>query len=636
MSVVRLEKVSKSFDGKPILEDVDFRVEADDKIGLIGRNGTGKSTIFRLITGEMVPEAGIVERMRRLRLAQLAQLPDVPKETPMWDVVMTRFQDLIEMERRLREMEEKMSEGDESVFDEYATVQDEFSIRNGYEFRANAKRILTGLGFTDDEFDLPFSVLSGGQRTRLMLALVLVEDADLLLLDEPENHLDLQAREWLETFLQEWPRAFIIISHDRQMLNAVTKRTVEVERRELKGFTGNYDAYMKEKVRLVEEHERLYQKQQEQISREESRINRFRYKASKARAVQSWIKQLDKMEKLEAPEATMKTAKFNLGEVVRSGQMVMEARDLSMGYGDLTLYENVSFTVERGERVGIIGPNGAGKTTLLKHLMGKIEGLSGDIALGNKVKIGYYDQQHEQLNTSADMISDVRTVATGMNDEQIRSFMGRFLFTGEDVFKPIAALSGGERGRVSMAKLILSGANLILLDEPTNHLDIASREALEASLEGFPGTIVMVSHDRALIDKLANKLVIISRGKAEVHLGNYTHYRWKAQEDMVKGLDDGKETAMRIRNKNLSKVDDRKTNKADERERRKMEKRFKELETSIQEMEELVEGFEAKFAQVDPSNYTKMQALHDEYEGLKGDLAEMYKEWEGLAEVLAG
>lgn len=513
MSYVRLDSVSKSFAGEPVLRSVDFRVEEGEKIGLIGRNGTGKSTIFRLILGEFDPDAGTIERMKRARVACLAQMPVLSPGDTLFDVVMCSFAELLEMEHRLREMEERLAGHDESILDKYSELQEAFQLRGGYEFRSNAKRVLHGLGFSVEDFDLHVSALSGGQRTRLMLALVLLQDADVLLLDEPENHLDLEAREWLESFLKDWPRAFVIISHDRQMLNAVTNRIVEVERGELRGFTGNYDAYLANKALLQEQQQKAFARQQEYIEKEERWINRFRYKATKASQVQSRIKRLDKLDRVDAPDSETSAARFSLGEVVRSGAVVLEAKGLSKAYGSLRLYGDVSFQVERGERVGIIGPNGTGKTTLLRHLAGELEACGGLVTLGHKVRLGFYDQHHEGMNPAGDVFGEIAQTRSDMTPEQIRTFLGRFLFTGEDAFKPISALSGGERSRVAIAKLILEGANVLLLDEPTNHLDLPSRESFEATLESFEGAWLAVTHDRYFAERLAEEVWAIRDGR---------------------------------------------------------------------------------------------------------------------------
>ncbi len=630
MSLIRLDKVSKFFSGEPVLDVVSFRVEEGEKIGLIGRNGSGKSTLFRLIMNETTPDTGTVERMRRAKVACLDQAPDVDPTDTLHELAMARFAHLIEMEASMAEMERRIADGDDAILAEYSALQDTFQLDGGYEFRAKARRVLTGLGFREEEFALPFSALSGGQRTRLMLALVLLENADLLLLDEPENHLDLAAREWLEGFLKEWPKAFVIISHDRRMLNAVVKRTVEVERAGLKSYTGNYDDFHKEKLLQQEQQGAAYDRQKAFIEREEAWIDRFRYKNTKARQVQSRVKRLEKLTKVDAPLADGTSAKFGLGEVVRSGQQVVEAKNLSMAYEGLDLYSGVSFLVERGERIGIIGPNGSGKTTLLKHLRGTLDGGTGEVTLGHKVAVGYYDQQHADLVEESDVFTETQRAAQKMRPVETRNFLGRFLFTGDDVFKPVSALSGGERSRVAMAKLVLENANLLLLDEPTNHLDIASREALEGALEEYPGSIVMVSHDRALIDRLVTKLIVIRDGLVEVFLGNYTDYLWRNETPSEEAETDSKDV-MKIRKR--AEADARKLS---DKEQRKSEKQLKSLEERIHEIEELVEEREKCFEDIDPADFERISAASEEYEALKHDLKEMYSEWESLAELLSG
>jgi len=636
MSLVRLENVSKSFAGDPVLDGVNFRIEEGEHLAIIGRNGTGKSTIFRIITGELEPEAGLVDRQRKVRIASLAQLHKVDDEATIFDIVLHSFDGFLEQERQLGVLEGRMAEGDDDALAEYAELQEQFSIQGGYTFRVRIKQVLQGLGFHPDEFNLPFRALSGGQRTRLMLALVLLKDADLLLLDEPENHLDLEAREWLEDYLTTSRSAIVIVSHDRQMVNAVAHKVCEVERGVLTVYPGNYDAYQAAKALRTEQQQKAFERQQDYIRKEEAWINRFRAKATKAKAVQSRVKRLEKVELVEAPRNDEQQARFDLGEVVRSGAVVLDAQDLTMGYGNLTLYRKVSFQVHRGERVGIIGPNGAGKTTLLRQIAGQLTGLAGAVALGNKVSLGVYEQNHESMNPANDVLSEVHQIKPEWRPEQVRSFLGRFLFTGDDAFKSVTTLSGGELSRVAMAKLILSGANLILLDEPTNHLDIASREALEGALETFPGTIIMVSHDRALIDRLADKLIVVQNGTAEVHLGNYSHYRWKTGAQAQKAREEEKraEEVLRIRRQGSkpAKEMDRERKKAWEREQRKRQRRIEQLEQDIEAMEEVVNGYESRFAEVDAGDFAALQKLTDEYEGYKADLRALYEEWELLAQ----
>ena len=639
MSLVRLDNIKKSFNSRDVLDGVSFQIELGEKIGLVGRNGAGKSTLFRMITGEVEPDFGRVERMRKMRVACLAQLPHFMPHETIFDRVLRVFEEIIAMEEELMRLEELIASGDEEALDRYSVLQDQFSVRGGYDFRSRAKRVLHGLGFTEHEFSIPISALSGGQRTRLMLALVLLQEADLLLLDEPENHLDLSAREWLEDFLKGWSRTFVIISHDRQMLNSVVDRVIEVERGAIRSFKGNYEAFLADKELVMEQQQRAYEKQQEFLAQQESWINRFRYTKTKAKQVQSRVKQLEKVELIDAPPTAQKAVSFGLGEVVRSGQRVLEASALSMKYGELSLYQDISFFVERGERVGIIGPNGSGKTTLLRQLAGKLPQGTGVIQLGHKVKLGFYDQHHETLNPKNDVLKEVWSADPKLLPQQVRSFMGRFLFHGDDVFKPINTLSGGELSRVAIAKLILEGCNVILLDEPTNHLDIPSREALEMALAEFPGSLVVVSHDRVLIDALVDKLIVIENGRASVHLGNYTDYRaelaGKATQAGPKTEEARTQEVLRIRRGEAAAQPVEKV-KGDAKTQRKQRKQLKELEGQIEAMEELLETLESRFAEVDPSDYKRLQDLKEEYDGLKADLANMYEAWERLAEDLAG
>ena len=385
MSLVRLENVSKFFSGEPVLTEVNLRIEEGERIALIGRNGTGKTTLFRLIVGDTDPDSGVIECMRRARIVYLEQIPEAAPGTTVMEIALTPFADLLRMEQELHALELKMADGSEAALAAYGEYQHEFTLKGGYEFRTRVRQILGGLGFRAETFDLPFEALSGGWRARLMLSLSLLQEADLLLLDEPENHLDMEAREWLEDHLQTRPEAVVLISHDRRMVNVLAKRILEVERGQLTSYTGNYDAWLKEKALRREQQQKAFERQDSFIKKEQAWIDRFRYKNTKASQAQSRLKRLEKLELVEAPESEMAAVKFKMGAVVRTGETVLDGRDLSMAY-DSPLYTDLTVALHRGERLGIIGPNGSGKTTLLRQLAGRHKGNGGEVRPGHNVK----------------------------------------------------------------------------------------------------------------------------------------------------------------------------------------------------------------------------------------------------------
>lgn len=628
MSLVRFDHVNKSFGGEPLLTDVNLRVEEGERIALIGRNGTGKSTLFRLITGESDCDGGAIERMRRARIVYLSQIPETDPDTAVMDVALGGFEDLIKEEATLRKMEEQLHTEEPALLEAYGERQQAFSLAGGYEFRTRARQILCGLGFLPEDFDKPFAALSGGWRARLMLSLALLREADLLLLDEPENHLDMQAREWLETHLASRPEAMILISHDRHMVNALAHRIMEIESGTLTLFTGNYDSWLKEKNLRREQQQKAFERQEAHIQKEQAWIDRFRAKNTKARQAQHKLKRLEKLERVEAPPPDLATAVFQLEKAGRSGDMVLDARDLTMAYGNNRLYTDFSFSLYRGDRLGIIGPNGSGKTTLLRQLGGKHAGLGGEVWTGHNVSTAFYDQHQESLAPEMDILTIMQHSQPGWSQQQCRSYLGRFLFTADEVFKPAAVLSGGERSRLALAKLIASGANLLLLDEPTNHLDIASREALENGLAEYTGTLVVVSHDRTLIDRLTSRLLVVKDGDVRTFHGNFSRWREKEQEleSAAEKKTDPEEEERRQRN-----LQEREEKKAQEREQRREQRALQKLEEDIAQLETQIEEFHSHFAALDPADYEAAQKLQTEYDAMKEKLDALYEEWESLA-----
>ena len=628
MSLVRLENISKFFSGEPILTDVNLRIEEGERIAFIGRNGTGKTTLFRLIVGDTDPDSGIIECMRRAHIVYLEQIPEISKETTVLDIALTPFTKLLRMEEELHALELKMVDGNEETLATYGEYQHEFTLQGGYEFRTRVRQILGGLGFRTEDFELPFEALSGGWRARLMLSLSLLQEADLLLLDEPENHLDMDAREWLEDHLQSRTEAMVLISHDRRMVNVLAKRILEVERGELSSYTGNYDAWLKEKALRREQQQKAFERQGDFIRKEQAWIDRFRYKNTKSRQAQSRLKRLEKMDIVSAPESEMAAVSFGMGTVVRSGETVLEARELSMSY-DTPLYTNLDISLHRGERLGIIGPNGSGKTTLLRQLAAKHRGDTGQVKLGHNVKYAFYDQHQQELGHNNDLLAEMQAHRPDWTALECRNYLAQFLFRGDDVFKSVSVLSGGERSRLALAKLIASDANLLFLDEPTNHLDMASREALEASLDDFPGAIVVVSHDRMLIDRIAERLVIVEKGNAHLFQGNFSEYRQWKRENPVGPEKRGEEAASDNKKKNLEK---RELKKAQERETRREQRQLEQLEADIARLETDVSEAQKHFAALDPSNYEQGKKLTDQYESLRKELEGLYEQWAHLAD----
>jgi ATP-binding cassette subfamily F protein 3 len=523
----RLAEVAKSYGAQEVLRAVSFQINPGEHVGLVGRNGAGKTTILRLITGAETPDEGVVERMRGLRLGVLAQHVDFRGAEPVIDAAMAVFARLHEVEARLRELEHLMTEvtGGEldRVMHEYSDLQHEYEHAGGFTIHAKAEAVLLGLGFTKEDFNKPSANLSGGEKNRLGLARLLLLEPDILLLDEPTNHLDVQAVEWLEEFLAAYKSAYVIISHDRFFLDHTVNRVLELEFGRIDDYRGNYSQYLVQREERREAQAKAYEQQQELIAKTEEFIRR-NIAGQKTKQAKSRRKMLEKLERVENVQ-DLDTASFKLRPVARSGEQVLILDHLAVGFPARTLARNITLTLRRGERLGIIGGNGTGKTTLLRTILGKLPPLAGEMRWGANVNPGYYDQQLRMIDDDNAVIDELRTVAqSSVTDGELRSFLGRFLFSGDDVFKPVSALSGGEKGRLALGKLIWSGFNVLLLDEPTNHLDIASCEALEEALNDYDGTIITVSHDRYFLDRIATQILFFGDDGVEYFDGGYSEF----------------------------------------------------------------------------------------------------------------
>ena len=529
----RLSDVHKSYGTQDVLRGASLQINPGEHVGLVGRNGAGKTTIFRLVNGEETPDKGEVIRARGMRLGLLAQHIHFEAGSTVHESALAAFGHLQQIEHEMHELEHRMAEVDadlEKVLERYSDLQHQFEREGGFEYAAKAESILQGLGFDRETWSLETEKLSGGQQNRLGLVRLLLAEPDVLLLDEPTNHLDVGAVEWLEEFLQSYASAYVVISHDRYFLDRACRRIVELEAGRAASYTGNYSDYLVEREVRREAQQRAYDNQQQLIAKTEEFIRR-NLAGQKTKQAKSRRTLLAKLERVEAVRGDQSSGDFRLRSIERTGNHVLTVDHAAVGYPDKVLARDISFVLRRGECLGIIGPNGSGKTTFLRTILTKIPALAGEIKWGTKVQIGYYAQQLDDLDDRNEIIMELRRVApSSATAGELRSFLAKFLFTGDDVYKHVRDLSGGEKGRLALAKLIYSRVNVLVLDEPTNHLDIPSREALEEALDAYEGTILTISHDRYFLDRVATQILALNgEGLAEHYDGDYTEYHdWKA------------------------------------------------------------------------------------------------------------
>src|SRR5712692_2174735 len=528
----RLTDVYKSYGAQEVLRGATLQINPGEHVGLVGRNGAGKTTIFRLVDDEATPDRGEVVRARGLKPGLLSQHVHFEPGSTVHESALAAFGHLQQLEHEMHELEHRMAEaGDlEKILERYSDLQHEFEREGGFEYAARAEAILQGLGFDRDQWSLETEKLSGGQQNRLGLVRLLLAEPDVLLLDEPTNHLDVAAVEWLEEFLQSYNSAYVIISHDRYFLDRACRRIIELENGRASSYSGNYSAYLVEREERREAQQRAYENQRQLIEKTEEFIRR-NLAGQKTKQAKSRRTMLAKLERVEAVRTDRSSGDFRLQTIERTGNQVLMVTEAAIGYPGKVLARDISFILRRGECVGVIGPNGSGKTTFLKTILNKIPPLSGEVRWGTKVQVGYYAQQLDDLDDRNEIIMELRRVApSAATAGELRSFLGKFHFTGDDVYKHVGDLSGGEKGRLALAKLIYSRVNVLVLDEPTNHLDIPSREALEEALGAYEGTIVTISHDRYFLDRLATQILALDSGGNALHYnGDYTEYHdWKA------------------------------------------------------------------------------------------------------------
>jgi ATP-binding cassette subfamily F protein 3 len=627
----RLSDVHKAYAGQEVLRGASVQLNPGEHVGLVGRNGAGKTTLFRLVTGEETPDKGDVSKMRGLRLGLLEQHVDFAPGVTVHEAALAAFGELQSIEHEMHELEHRMADaGDdlERILERYSALQERFEHEGGFEYAARAEMILQGLGFARETWTQACATLSGGQKNRLGLARLLLAEPDVLLLDEPTNHLDVNGVEWLEEFLQTYAAAYVIISHDRYFLDRTSTRIVELENGRAVSYQGNYSAFLVEREERREMQRRAYENQQQLIAKTEEFIRR-NLAGQKTKQAKSRRNMLARMERLDAVQADQAAGNFKLDKVERTGDNVLMAEDLAVGYPACELARGINLTLRRGEALGVIGPNGSGKTTFARTILNQIPPLSGEARWGTKVNVGYYAQQLDDLDDRNEIIMELRRVALpDAAAGELRNFLAQFLFFGDDVYKRVDTLSGGEKGRLALAKLIYSRVNVLVLDEPTNHLDIPSREALEDALDAFPGTIVTISHDRYFLDRIATQILALDgAGGAEHYQGDYTEYHdWKlarlsaSRAEELQQRRAHERAAVPLAPKKSS---DKKTTRP-----------ASAIEADIEAAETRLNEISARIAAPDTARDTaRLAALTDDYAQAEAALQQLYAEWEDLADT---
>lgn len=636
--ILSCSNINKAFDSKVILKDCSFHIEDNEKAAIVGINGAGKSTLFKIITGELLPDSGSVTISKDKTLAYLSQHPDVSLHNTIYEEMLTVKKDIIRMEERLRELELEIKNltGNklEEKLETYSRLSHNFELNNGYAYKSEIVGVLKGLGFNEEDFDRKIDTLSGGQKTRVFLSKILLSAPDIILLDEPTNHLDLNSIAWLETFLSNYKGSVIVISHDRYFLDKIVTKVIEIENTNCMVFNGNYTEFSKKKESLREAELKRYYNQQREIKHQEEVIEKLKSfnREKSIKRAESREKQLNKMEVIEKPQFIDDKMNLKLSPRIRSGNDVLSVKDLSKTYDNNTLFSELDFEIKYGEKVSIIGNNGTGKTTILKIINEIITPDCGEINLGSKVEIGYYDQEHNVLSMDKTLFEEISDTYPEMTNTEIRNVLAAFLFTGDDVFKQIKDLSGGERGRVSLAKLMLSKANFLILDEPTNHLDITSKEILENAINNYEGTILYVSHDRYFINRTATRILELVNKKMINYLGNYDYYLEKKDELTKIYASETNETSAPSKEVSENKLD-WKAQKEEQAKERKRQNDFKKVEEKIFELEEKSSQLNDEMNNPEiSSDVGKLMDITKQLDTISKELEELYVRWEELSE----
>ena len=642
--ILSCQNISKAFVENQVLKNVSFHIEDHEKAAIVGINGAGKTTLLRIIVGEMTPDDGQVVLARDKTLGYLAQNSTVDTSHTIYEELLSVKADLLRLEEKIRECENNMKHADgdalEDLMKQYTSLTHAFETGGGYLYRSELVGVLKGLGFTEDEFSKPVTTLSGGQKTRVALGRLLLQNPDLIILDEPTNHLDMNSIAWLETYLLNYKGAVLIVSHDRYFLDRIAGKVIEIDQSKATTFMGNYSDYAVKKEQLRVAAWNAYMNQQREIKHQEEVIEKLKSfnREKSIKRAESREKMLDKIEVIEKPSEVRTDMKLTLTPRILSGNDVLTVEHLSKSFDSHKLFADVNFEIKRGEHVAIIGDNGSGKTTLLKILNGLVPADQGTFRLGSNVEIGYYDQEHHVLHSEKTLFEEISDDYPYLNNTQIRNVLAAFLFTGEDVFKRISDLSGGERGRVSLAKLVLSNANFLILDEPTNHLDIMSKEILEDALNGYEGTILYVSHDRYFINRTAHRILDLTEGQFVSYVGNYDYYLEK-HDTVMAAIEASTPQSADADNTVAAKVAESEV-KLDWKAQKEEQARLRKKENDLKKCEEKIAELEARISEIDTemsdpaigTQVAKLQELSKEQAACQEQLEKLYEQWEELAE----
>ncbi|MFK3961862.1 ABC-F family ATP-binding cassette domain-containing protein [Guptibacillus hwajinpoensis] len=640
MIVLQVNGLTKSFGADTILSNIKLEVQSRDRVALVGRNGAGKSTLLKMITGQLSYDSGDIIKPKDVSIGYMAQDTGLESNLSIWEEMLGVFNRLRKMESELRSYEQKMGNPDvyenetdyERILKEYDELQVAFKDQGGYKYEADIRTVLHGLNFKDFDYSTKISTLSGGQKTRLALGKLLLTKPELLILDEPTNHLDIETLTWLEGYLQNYSGALLIVSHDRYFLDKIVNKVYEVSRHRAERFEGNYSYYLDEKEQRYEQQLKEFEKQQKEIAKLEEFVQKNIVRASTTKRAQSRRKQLDRMERLDKPKGDEKSANITFGIDKQTGNDVLTLRELAIGYPNNTINDNLTFDLKRQESVALVGPNGIGKSTLLKAIVSGETLLNGDIHYGSNVQIGFYDQEQTNLHSNKTVLKELWDDFPLTDEKDIRAVLGRFLFTGDDVLKNVSDLSGGEKGRLALSKLMMQKSNLLILDEPTNHLDLDSKEILEEALIQFPGTILFVSHDRYFINRIATRVIELSTDGVTPYLGDYDYYVEKKQELA--------ELAALEQQKN-NVTQDAPSAKSTFQQDKETKRQERQMQRRIEEIEQEVDNAEVRIAEIEEElcipevfeDHEKVMKLNEEMDHLRHQTETLMEEWEQLQEA---